>query len=102
MIANGIVFDSYLQRRSNSLLDPTRKHLIFAGILGNLAMAPAGLLVLQAAGFPSSLDVWVLALVGDTIVGGAGAFFGATVVERVRGIQTRRVLEARATMKVRA
>jgi len=102
LIVNGIVFDLYLQHASSSLLDPTRKHLVLAGVLGNLAMAPAGLLVLQVAGFPSSADVWALALIGDTIVGGAGAFFGATVVERVRGIQTRRVLESTASMKVRA
>jgi hypothetical protein len=102
LVVNGLVFDLYLQRASKSLFDPARKHLVIAGILGNLAMAPIGLLVLQLAGFPSSILVWVLALVGDTIVGGVGAFFGATIVERVRGIQTRRVLEATASMNVRA
>lgn len=102
LIANGLVFDLYLQRSSKSLLDPSRRDLVIAGTLGNLVMAPVGLLILQAAGLASSIDVWVIALVGDTIVGGVGAFFGAVVVDRVRGLQTRRVLEAKASMKVRA
>jgi hypothetical protein len=101
LIANGVVFDLYLQHVSNSLLDPTRKHLVLAGSFGNLAMAPVGLLLLQVSGLSSSLDIWGLAIIGDPIVGGAGAFFGATVVERVRGIQTRRVVEAKASMRVR-
>lgn len=101
LIANGLVFDLYLQRSSRSLLDLTRNNLIIAGTLGNLAMAPVGLLVLQAAGLPSSVVTWAIALVGDVIVGAAGAFFGTLIVERVRGVQTRRVVEAKASLKIR-
>lgn len=72
-----------------------------AGTLGNLAMAPVGLLVLQVAGLPSTLVTWGVALVGDVIVGGVGAFFGSLIVERVRGVRTRRVVEAKASLKIR-
>src|SRR5947209_20094037 len=50
VVVNGLVFDLYLQRSGGGLLDPSRKHLVLAGTLGNFAMAPAGLLVLQAVG----------------------------------------------------
>lgn len=102
LIANGLVFDLYLQRSSKSLLDPTRRDLILAGTLGNLAMVPVGLLVLQVFGVASGLVVWAIALVGDVSVGAVGAFFGALIVERVRGVQTRRVVEAKAPLNVRA
>lgn len=101
LIANGLVFDLYLQSSSKSLLDLTRKHLILAGTLGNLAMAPVGLLVLQAAGLPSSVVTWAVALVGDVVVGAAGAFFGTFIVERVRGVQTRRIVEEKTSLRVR-
>ena len=101
LITNGLVFDLYLQRSSKSLLDPSRKDLIIAGTLGNLAMAPVGLLVLQAFGFPSSLLTWAIALIGDVAVGALGAAFGAVIVERVRGVQTRKIVEARASLNVR-
>jgi hypothetical protein len=64
-------------------------------------MAPTGLLVLQAVGVPSSAIIWSIALVGDTLVGAAGAFFGTIVVERVRGVQARRILEAKSAVRVR-
>jgi hypothetical protein len=38
---------------------------------------------------------------GDTLVGAAGAFFGTIVVERVKGLQARRVLEAKSAVRVR-
>src|SRR6266581_1217431 len=101
VIVNGLVFDLYLQRSGGSLLDPSRKHLVLAGTLGNLAMAPTGLLVLQAVGFSSSAVIWAIALIGDTLVGAAGAFFGTLVVERVKGLQARRVLEAESAVRVR-
>jgi hypothetical protein len=101
VIVNGLVFDLYLQRSGSSLLDPSRKRLVIAGTLGNFAMAPTGLLVLQAVGGPSSAVIWTIALVGDTLVGAAGAFFGTIVVERVRGVQARRVLEAKSAVRVR-
>ena len=102
VIVNGLVFDLYLQKSGSSLLDPSRRRLVIAGTLGNFAMAPTGLLVLQAFGGPSSVLVWAIALVVDTIVGAAGAFFGTIVVERVKGVQARRVLEAKSAVRVRA
>ena len=101
VIVNGLVFDLYLQHSGNSLLDPSRKHLVLAGTLGNLAMAPTGLLVLQAVGIASPAVIWAVALIGDTLVGAAGAFFGTIVVERVKGLQARRALEARSDIRVR-
>jgi len=101
VIVNGLVFDLYLQRSGGSLLDPSRRHLVIAGTLGNFAMAPTGLLVLQAVGGPSSAVVWVIALIGDTLAGTLGAFFGTIVVERVKGVQARRVLEAKSAVRVR-
>jgi hypothetical protein len=101
VIVNGLVFDLYLQRSGGSLLDPSRKHLVLAGTLGNLAMAPTGLLVLQAVGVPSLAVIWAIALIGDTLVGAAGALFGTIIVERVKGLQARRVLEAKSAVRVR-
>jgi len=101
VIVSGLVFDLYLQRSGGSLLDPSRKHLVLAGTLGNLAMAPTGLLVLQAVGVPSLGVIWTIALIGDTLVGAAGAFFGTIIVERVKGLQARRVLEAKSAVRVR-
>ncbi len=101
VIVNGLVFDLYLQHFGGSLLDPSRRHLVIAGTLGNLAMAPTGLLVLQAVGTASPAVIWVIALIGDALVGAAGAFFGTIVVERVKGLQARRVLEAKSAVRVR-
>jgi hypothetical protein len=106
VIVNGLVFDLYLQHSGGSLLDPSRRRLVMAGTLGNLAMAPTGLLILQAVLGPSILGpspalTWAIALIGDTLVGSAGAFFGTVVVDRVKGLQTRRVLEAKSAVRVR-
>jgi hypothetical protein len=101
VIVNGLVFDLYLQHFGGSLLDPSRRHLVTAGTLGNLAMAPTGLLVLQAVGIASPAVIWVIALLGDTLVGAVGALFGTIVVERVKGLQARRVLEAKSAVRVR-
>jgi hypothetical protein len=106
VIVNGLVFDLYLQHSGGSLLDPSRRRLIVAGTLGNLAMAPTGLLILQAVFGtsilgPSPIATWTIALIGDTLVGAAGAYFGTIVVERVKGLQARRVLEAKSAIRVR-
>src|SRR2546425_12256755 len=37
-------------------------------------------LVLQAVGVPSLAVIWAVALIGDTLVGAAGAFLGAIIV----------------------
>jgi len=102
LIANGLVFDMYLRESKTSLYDLSRRQLVTAGALGNLAMAVAGLLVFQIFSQTQPAYLWALALTGDTLVGAVGGFFGAIVVERVKGLQTRRVLEATASMKVRA
>jgi hypothetical protein len=101
VIVNGLVFDLYLQRSGGSLLDPSKRHLVIAGTLGNFVMAPTGLLVLQEVGGPSSAVIWAIALIGDTLAGALGAFFGTIVVERVKGVQARRVLEAKSAVRVR-
>jgi hypothetical protein len=64
-------------------------------------MAPTGLLVLQAVGGPASAAIWAIALIGDTLAGALGAFFGTIVVERVKGVQARRFLEAKSAVRVR-
>ncbi len=102
LIVNGLVFDMYLRESKTSLYDLSRKQLVTAGALGNLAMAVAGLLVFQIFSQAQTAYLWAFALVGDTLVGAVGGFFGAVVVERVKGLQTRRVLEAKAFLKVRA
>jgi hypothetical protein len=112
LILNGLVFDLYLRESKTSFYDLSKRQLITASALGNLAMAISGLLVLQVFS-PQSLSLtflgkgpivylWAFALIGDTLVGIAGGFFGSIVVERVRGVQTRRALEERASLKVRA
>src|SRR5256886_2025300 len=101
VIVNGLVFDLYLQHSSSSLLDPSRRHLILAGTLGNLAMAPTGLVVLQAVLGPSSALIWAIALIGDTPVGPAGALLSTISGVRVKGGQARRVLEAKSAVRVR-
>ncbi len=87
VIVNGLVFDLYLQHSGGT-------------------MAPTGLLILQAVfGIsvlgPSPTATWAIALIGDTLVGAAGAFFGTIIVERVKGLQARRVLEAKSAVRVR-
>src|SRR5437867_3851005 len=102
LIVNGLVFDMYLRESKTSLYDLSRRQLVMAGALGNLGMAVAGLLVFQIFGLAQPAYLWALALIGNPLVGAGGGFFGAIVVERVKGLQTRRVLEATASMKVRA
>ena len=112
LIVNGLVFDLYLKQSKTSFYDTSKKRLVIAGSLGNLAMATAGSLVL-AIFSPGALSTTFVgnfplpyliafALISNTLVGAVGGFFGAIVIERVRGVQTRRALEARASMKVRA
>ena len=98
LIANGLVFDLYLRQSKTSLYDLSKKQLVTAGALGNFAMAIAGLLVFQIFIGPTALYLWVLHLIGDPVVGALGGLFGSAIVERVKGVQTRRVLEARASM----
>lgn len=108
LIANGLVFDLYLRESRTSLYDLSKRRLVVAGSMGNLAMAVVGLLVFQflggffqiQGGAPTAFT-WALAVVGDTLAGAFGGLFGWIVIERVKGIRTRRLLEARSPVKVR-
>lgn len=102
LIANGLVFDIFLRKSKTSFYDLSGRQLAMAGAFGNFAMAVSGFLVFQAFGRTSALYLWALHLVGDPLVGALGGLFGAIIIERVRGVQTRRVVEAKASMKVQA
>jgi hypothetical protein len=102
LIANGLVFDLFLRESKTSLYELSRKQLIVAGTLGNFSMAIVGLLVFQVVIGSQAWYVWTVALVGDPIAGALGGFFGWTVIERVRGMRTRRLLEEKSAVKVRA
>lgn len=114
LIVNGFVFDVYLMISKTSPYELSRRHLVTASALGNFAMAVAGLVAFQVFS-PGTLQtfhlgplivtgtyLWISKTIGDTLVGVAGGSFGWIMLERVRGAQTRRALEARALMKVRA
>ena len=101
LIANGLVFDIYLRKSKNSFYDLSRRQLAIAGAFGNLAMAISGFLVFQVLSGPSPWYLWILHVVGDPVVGALGGLSGAVIIERVKGVQTRRVLEAKASMRVR-
>ena len=102
MIVNGLVFDLYLRESKASAYDLSRRQLITAATLGNLAMAVSGLLVFQLFIGAQTAELWAIALIGDTIAGSLGGFFGSMVVDRVQGIQTRKVLEASSSVKIKA
>jgi hypothetical protein len=102
LIVNGLVFDLYLRESKASAYDLSRKQLITAATLGNLAMAVSGLLVFQLFIAAQTAELWAIALIGDTIAGSLGGFFGSIVVDRVQGIQTRKVLEASSSVKIKA
>ena len=101
LIVNGLVFDLYLQETRTSLYDLSRRQLVTAATLGDLAMAVAGLLVFQVFIGAQSAEVWAAALIGDPLAGAAGGFLGSIVIERVKGIETRRVLEAKSSLRVK-
>jgi len=104
LIVNGLVFDLYLQETKASPYSLSRKQLIPAAAFGNLAMAVSGLLVFQFFAPPSEATSlpWSLAIIGDTAAGALGGLFGSIVVDRVQGIQTRKVLEASSSVKIKA
>jgi hypothetical protein len=114
LIVNGLVFDIYLIKSKTSSYELSRRQLVTASALGNFAMAVAGLLAFQifSPGIIQSASLgsfaltggflWAFALITDTLVGAAGGFFGSVIIERVRGVQTRRALDAKASMQIRA
>src|SRR5579864_4977633 len=87
LIVNGLVFDLYLIKSKTSSYEMSRKQLVTAGTLGNLAMAIAGLLVFQifspgviqtASLGPYALTgelLWAFAIIANALVGAAGGFF---------------------------
>src|SRR5438132_3308333 len=89
LIPNGLVFDLALYTRDHTIDELSRKRLVIAGALGNLAMAISGLVILQAIGFFQGkgldfiLATSVIALVTNPLVGAIGALFGTIVVRRV-------------------
>jgi hypothetical protein len=88
LIPNGLVFDLALRGGNHFASGLSRKRLVIAGALGNLAMAVAGLLIAEAVGALGTSGVSLIissaiALVGNPIVGALGALFGTIVVERV-------------------
>lgn len=87
LVSNGLVFDLYLgiTNRTNPFL---RRHIIVAAALGNFVMAVVGLATFQASGLVLPIQVWVLALVLDTLLGGFGALFGLKVAKRIRAPTT--------------
>ena len=99
LIANGIVFDLFLRESKTSLYELSRKQLVAAGTLGNFAMAVVGLLVFQVFSGSQAWYIWTVHLLGDPIAGALGGFFGWIVVERVNGMRTRRLLEAKSAVK---
>ena len=101
LIVSGLVFDLYLRESKSDLYDISKRQLVAAGALGNFSMAVAGLLVFQIFIGPQATFLWVLKPIADTVVGALGGFFGWIVIERVKGIRTRRVLEAKTALKVR-
>ena len=109
---NGFVFDVYLIKSKTSSYELSRRQLVTASALGNLAMAVAALLAFQifSPGIIQSASLgsfaitggflWAFALITNTLVGAAGGFFGSVIIERVRGVQTRRALDAKASMQI--
>jgi hypothetical protein len=99
LIPNGLVFDLALLGGNRFADTISKKRLVVAGALGNLAMAITGLYIaeavgaLNATGF-SLIVSSVIALVGNPVVGGVGALFGTVVVERIGELP---ITEKRAT-----
>jgi len=102
LIVNGLVFDLYLRESKTSPYDLSRRQLVTAAVLGNFAMAVAGLLVFQLFIGPQAALLWLFKLVADPVAGAFGGFFGAIVVERVKGVQTRKLVEAKSAVKIKA
>lgn len=87
LIPNGLLFDLALRGGNNHAGDFSKKRLVIAGALGNLAMAITGLLIAEAGGVLGTglplIISSIIALVGNPIVGALGALFGTEIVERV-------------------
>jgi hypothetical protein len=102
LIVNGLVFDLYLRESKASAYQLSQRQLVTAATLGNLAMAVSGLLLFQLFIAAEATEIWAIALVGDTVAGALGGFFGSIIVDRVQGIQSRKVLTASSSVRVKA
>ncbi len=86
LVANGFVFDLFLRMVKSDPQSYSRNTIIAAATVGNLVMAVVGLALLQVAGaIPASITIWAVALIGDSLVGAAGALLGLSIARRVRG-----------------
>ena len=83
LIAGGLVFDLSVRQIASETSRYGRKRMVVAGALGSFAMAPVGLAVLQASGLPQLVVVWILAIIGNTVVGAVGAVLGTVIFERL-------------------
>jgi hypothetical protein len=84
LIANGLVFDTYLRLMNRRTTPPTRWNIVTAATLGNLVMAVVGLSALQAVGSTWPYYVWAGFVLIGGLMGTVGASFGLTVVRRIR------------------
>lgn len=83
LFANALIFDLYLQRTSSF---PSRIHITVAAVLGSIAMAVVGLLVVLVSGVleePLPPVIWAIALITDPIAGAIGALLGFNIAKRI-------------------
>lgn len=99
LVANGIVFDSYVRFTGSETSRYERNHLIVAAALGNFVMALVGLGVLQAVGIlgsSSSVIYWVAIYatfsLANIVVGALGALLGSIVITRLGARRTQRLI----------
>jgi hypothetical protein len=83
LIAGGFVFDLSFRLLGSETGRLGRYRIVIAGALGSFVMAPVGLAVLQASGLAYVAVIWILAIIGNTLVGAAGAFLGTIIFERL-------------------
>ena len=92
LIANGLVFDSYLRLRDFQKDEDIRNNLVIAGALGNLVMVPVGLGILQLVGISTPPILWAISVVGNTVVGALGALLGSIVITRLGARRIQRLI----------
>ena len=83
LIAGGFVFDLSIRLLGPESSRYRRNRIVAAGILGSFVMAPVGLAVLQVSGLPQLAIFWILAAVGNIVVGASGAFLGTVIFKRL-------------------
>ncbi len=84
LVANGLVFDSYLGLVRHRFASTSTIHVIIAATLGNLVMAVVGFTAFQAIGTTFPLPFWTFFVLITTLVGTVGAAFGLAVTRRIR------------------